>query len=71
MSIEDTIGYQSDERMCIVCGKGLKPGEALATLHDQQSIPESHDKGAEPDVEPEVGEKVKRIPRQVYRWHPA
>lgn len=37
MNIEDTIGYQSDETICIVCGKGLKPGEALATLHKEGS----------------------------------
>jgi len=37
MSIEDTIGYQSDETICVVCGKGLKPGEALATMHEKGS----------------------------------
>jgi len=33
MSIEDTIGYDEDRQICVVCGKSLKPGEALATLH--------------------------------------
>jgi hypothetical protein len=33
MSIEDTIGYHADQPTCVVCGKGLKPGEALATLY--------------------------------------
>lgn len=37
MSIEDTIGYQNDGKACVVCGKGLKPGEALATLHEGDS----------------------------------
>ena len=34
MSIEDTIGYHGDQNVCIVCGKALKPGEVLATLHE-------------------------------------
>jgi ribosomal protein L24E len=33
MSIEDTIGYSDEGESCAVCGKGLRPGEALATLH--------------------------------------
>jgi len=37
MSIEDTIGYQNEGETCIVCGKGLKPGEALATMHQDGS----------------------------------
>ncbi len=37
MSIEDTIGYSGEEETCIVCGKGLRPGEALATLHQSDT----------------------------------
>lgn len=37
MSIEDTIGYQNEGESCVVCGKGLKSGEALATLHQGAS----------------------------------
>lgn len=33
MSIEDTIGYLNEGETCVVCGKGLRPGEALATMH--------------------------------------
>ena len=33
MSLEDTIGYGDEGGTCVVCGKGLRPGEALATLH--------------------------------------
>lgn len=35
MSIEDTIGYQRDETLCLVCGKRLKPAEALAVRHEK------------------------------------
>lgn len=35
MSIEDTIGYQRDETLCIVCGQRLKPGEALVVRHEK------------------------------------
>ncbi len=39
MSIEDTIGHSSgvETETCIVCGKGLRPGEALATLHESET----------------------------------
>lgn len=37
MSIEDTIGSQDDRQICVVCGKGLEPGEALATMHKSGS----------------------------------
>jgi hypothetical protein len=33
MFSEDTIGYRDEGETCIVCGKRLKPGEALATMH--------------------------------------
>ena len=33
MSIEDTIGCKHEGDACVVCGKALGPGEALATLH--------------------------------------
>lgn len=33
MSIEDTLDYQREGESCVVCGKALKPGEALATMH--------------------------------------
>lgn len=33
MSIEDTIGCRDEGETCVVCGKGLRPGEALAKLH--------------------------------------
>ncbi len=33
MSIEDTIGYQDSSDSCVVCGKGLGPRQALATMH--------------------------------------
>lgn len=37
MSIEDTIGYRDQGETCVVCGKGLRPGEALATMHQDGS----------------------------------
>ncbi|ODU23864.1 MAG: hypothetical protein ABS95_02835 [Verrucomicrobia bacterium SCN 57-15] len=33
MSIEDTIGYRDEGETCVVCGKGLRPGESLVKLH--------------------------------------
>lgn len=33
MSIEDNIGFNDETETCVVCGKGLKQGETLATLH--------------------------------------
>lgn len=33
MSVEDIIGYRDPGETCVVCGKGLRPGEALATMH--------------------------------------
>ncbi len=35
MSLEDTIGYQDEGAACVVCGKALRPGEALATMHQE------------------------------------
>jgi hypothetical protein len=35
MSIEDMIGYRDEEPACVVCGKALKPGEALAKMHKE------------------------------------
>ena len=37
MSIEDTIGYRGDQNIGVVCGKGLRPGVALATIHHGQT----------------------------------
>jgi hypothetical protein len=37
MSIEDTFGYRDEGETCVVCGKGLRPGEALATMHKSGS----------------------------------
>ena len=37
MSIEDNIGCGEEGKTCIVCGKGLRPGEALATIHQTGS----------------------------------
>ena len=37
MSIEDTIGYEDPLTSCVVCGKGLRPGEALATMYQGES----------------------------------
>ncbi|MEK7684133.1 MAG: hypothetical protein AAB466_01780 [Verrucomicrobiota bacterium] len=37
MSIEDNIDYRQEGETCIVCGKALKPGEALATMHARGS----------------------------------
>jgi len=40
MSIEDCIGYRNESETCVVCGKGLRSGEALATLHqDGRRLP--------------------------------
>lgn len=33
MNEETGIGYFNESEMCVVCGKRLHPGEALATLH--------------------------------------
>lgn len=35
MSLEDNIGYRDEGETCVVCGKGLRPGEALATMHQE------------------------------------
>ncbi len=37
LGIEDTMGYQHEGECCAVCGKALKPGEALATMHRSES----------------------------------
>lgn len=37
MSMEDLIGYEDSSDSCIVCGKGLRPGEALAKMHQGES----------------------------------
>lgn len=59
MSIEDTIGYKSEDEICVVCGKGLKAGEALAWMHpDAGRLPiccplclESYQANPEPHLE--------------------
>ncbi len=35
MSFEDTIDYGDEGTTCVVCDKALRPGEALATLHQE------------------------------------
>ncbi len=35
MSLGDTIGYGDGEQTCVVCGKAVRPGEALVTMHQQ------------------------------------
>ena len=35
MSLGDNIGYGDEGQSCAVCGKGLRSGEALATLHQE------------------------------------
>jgi hypothetical protein len=35
MSLGDTIDYGNEGETCVVCGKGLRPGEALATMHQE------------------------------------
>ncbi len=35
MSLGDYIDYRNEGEACVVCGKGLRPGEALATLHQE------------------------------------
>ena len=37
MSMGDLIGYEDSADSCIVCGKGLHPGEALAKMHQGES----------------------------------
>lgn len=37
MSFGDNIDYQHDGDTCVVCGKALKPGESLATMHNSGS----------------------------------
>jgi predicted RNA-binding Zn-ribbon protein involved in translation (DUF1610 family) len=37
MSMGDLIGYEDSADSCIVCGKGLRPGEALAKMHQGES----------------------------------
>jgi hypothetical protein len=37
MSIEDSLGYNNEGQTCVVCGKGLRPGEALATMHEGET----------------------------------
>ncbi len=37
MSFGDNIGYLNEGDTCVVCGKALKPGEALATMHEGES----------------------------------
>ena len=37
MSIEDTLDYRNEGETCVVCGKTIHPGEALATLHEGAS----------------------------------
>jgi hypothetical protein len=33
MTFGDTLGYSDEGQSCAVCGKALRPGEALATMH--------------------------------------
>lgn len=33
MNIEDSIGCGEEGKTCVVCGKAIRPGEALATMH--------------------------------------
>ena len=37
MTMGDLIGYEDSQDSCIVCGKGLRPGEALAKMHQGES----------------------------------
>ncbi len=37
MSIEDTIGDEDLGGACVVCGKALKPSEALVKIHQGQT----------------------------------
>jgi hypothetical protein len=37
MRMEDLMGYEDSADSCIVCGKGLRPGEALAKMHQGES----------------------------------
>ncbi len=34
MGFGDTIGYLNEGDTCVVCGKGMKPGEELAVRHE-------------------------------------
>lgn len=37
MNMEDSIGYDREEETCVVCGKAIRPGEALAKLPSGKS----------------------------------
>ena len=37
MSIEGTIDFLREGEMCIVCGRGLKAGEALAAVYEGEN----------------------------------
>ncbi len=37
MSFEDTLGSLDEGNVCIVCGKGLKPGDAFVKLHEGET----------------------------------
>lgn len=37
MSFGDTLDYRHEGDICVVCGKALKSGEALATMHNSGS----------------------------------
>lgn len=40
MNLGDAIGYRDEDETCIVCGKGLRSGEVLATMHqDGRKLP--------------------------------
>jgi hypothetical protein len=40
MTLGDFIGYGDEEHTCAVCGKDLRQGEALATMHqDGHKLP--------------------------------
>lgn len=37
MSAEDMIDYRCEGDVCVVCGKSIRPGEVLATMHQKGS----------------------------------
>lgn len=37
MNHDAILAYYNGDEMCVVCGKGLRPGETLATLHERGS----------------------------------
>lgn len=59
MSIDDMMGYLNEDLACVVCGKGLRVGEALATMHvEETKLPiccplclEAYQKDPKPHIE--------------------